>query len=368
MNTHKIGSIEAIALICIVMTNHILLNMPENIINSTGSSAWINVIFVSILAICFTLALCKLFEKFTGKDILDISEYVGGKWFKFIIGVAYLGLFLMISSTLLQYFSECLKLIYYHNTPVFVISFVFLLGATIANRSGIKAISNINLIIVPLALISMLVIFVSTVKSFSFERLFPILGYGIDATFLSGMSNLFAFGGIGLLYFIMPLLKNSKNFKKVSIIAIVISSIYLFLSVITLLLVFAFVTKTNQTLAIYSLSRTIEYGRFFQRTDALFIFLWILLVLSYLSVALAFSLNIFKKISNISNSKIMTFCFALLMFGIGMISTNIDIARFIHETIYKYYELSLVFVISFIILIIANIKIRKRPKKEVLSS
>lgn len=368
MNTHKIGSIEAIALVSIVMTNHILLNMPENIINTTGSSAWINVVFVSILAISITFLICKLFERFSGKDILDICEYVGGKWFKFVIGIAYLGLFLMISSTLLQYFSECLKLIYYHTTPVFVITFVFLLGTVVANRAGIKAISSINLIIVPLALISMLIIFASTVKYFSFERLFPIFGNGIDATFLSGISNLYAFGGISLLYFIMPLLKNNKNFKKVSIIAIVISSIYLFLSVITLLLVFAFVTKTDQTLAIYSLSRTIEYGRFFQRTDALFIFLWILLVLSYLSVALAFSLHIFKKISNINNSKMMTFCLALLMFGIGMISYNIDIARFIHETIYKYYELILVFGVSIIILIIANIKIRKKPKKEVVSS
>lgn len=368
MSVTKIGSIEAIALVCIIMANHILLNIPENIISSSGSSAWINVIFVSFLAILFTLLICKLLEKFTGKDILDICEYVGGKWLKFIIGIAYFCLFLMISSTLLQYFSECLKLIYFHTTPIFVITFVFLLGVSIANHSGIKAISNINLIIVPLVLISMLIIFVSTVKYFSFERLFPIFGNGIDVTFISGISNLYAFGGIGILYFLMPLLKNNKNFKKISIISIIISSIYLFLSVITLLLVFTFVTRTNQTLVIYSLSRTIEYGRFFQRTDALFIFLWILLLLSYLSVVLAFCLNIFKKVSNISNPKMMTFCFSLLMFGIGMISHNIDIARFIHGTIYKYYELILVFVISLVILIIANLKIRKRNKREVISS
>lgn len=368
MNTHKIGSIEAIALICIVMTNHILLNMPENIINTTGSSAWINVIFISIIAICFTLILCKLFEKFTGKDILDISEYVGGKWFKFIIGIAYIVLFLMISSTLLQYFSECLKIIYFKHTPIVLITFAFLLGVTIANRAGVKAISNVNLIIVPLVLISMLIIFASTAKSFVFERLFPILGNGLNATFFSGMSNLFAFSGIGLLYFIMPLLKNNKNFKKISIIAIVISSVYLFLSVITLLLVFSFVTKANLTLDIYSLSRTIEYGRFFQRTDALFILLWILLVLSYLSVVLALSLHIFKKISNISNLKIMTYCFIAIMFSAGLIINNVNIYKFIYGTVYRYYELILVFVVSFLILIIANIKIRKKPKKEVPTS
>ncbi len=368
MNVHKIGSIEAIALICIIMTNQILLNMPENIIHSTGSAAWINVIFISIVAICFTLLLCKLFEKFTGKDILDISEYIGGKWFKFLIGIAYIGLFLIIGGTLLQYFSESLKLIYFHNTPIFIITFVFLLGVVIANHTGLKAISNINLVIVPIVLFSMLIIFVSTSKLFVYERLFPILGHGVNATFFSGITNLFAFGGIAILYFIMPFLKNTKNFKKISVIAVVISSIYLFLSVTSLLLVFSFVTNTDQTLAIYSLSRSIEYGRFFQRTDALFILLWILLVFSYLSIVVGLVLSIFKKISNISNPKMMTYCVAILLFSIGLISSNISIAKFIQGTLYRYYELILVFIISFVILLIANFKIRRKQKKDVLSS
>lgn len=368
MNVHKIGSIEAIALVCIVMTNQILLNMPESIIHSTGSAAWINVIFISILAIIFTLLLCKLFQKFVGKDILDISEYVGGKWLKFLMGAAYIGLFVIISSTLLQYFSECLKLIYFRNTPIFLITFVFLIGVVIANRAGIKAISNINLIIVPLVLLSMLSIFFSTSKLFVFEQLFPIFGHGINATFFSGMSNLFAFGGISILYFIMPLLKNCKNFKKVSVIAIIISAVYLFLSVTSLLLVFSYVTDTSQTLGIYSLSRNIEYGRFLQRTDALFILLWILLLLSYLSIVLALVIHIFKKISNISNPKMMTYSFAILLFSVGLIVSDITIAKFIQETIYRYYELILVFGISFVVLLLANIKIRRKPKKDVLPS
>lgn len=104
MDIHKIGSFEAICLICIVMANHIIINIPETIIQSTGSSAWLNVIFISLLAIGFTFIVCKLFEKFAGKDILDLAEYIGGKWLKIIIGIAFIALFTLISSTLLQYF------------------------------------------------------------------------------------------------------------------------------------------------------------------------------------------------------------------------------------------------------------------------
>ena len=166
----------------------------------------------------------------------------------------------------------------------------------------------------------------------------------------------------------MPLLKNYKNFKKISSISIIISSIYLFLSVISLLMVFSFIDDTNQTLAIYSLSRIVEFGRFFQRTDALFILLWILLVLSYLSTVVFMCLYIFKKITHISNPNIMVYSFSILMFALSLISSNIATAKFIQVNIYRYFELILVFGISFIILIIANIKITMKNKKDVLLS
>ncbi|MBR6033333.1 MAG: GerAB/ArcD/ProY family transporter [Clostridia bacterium] len=121
----------------------------------------------------------------------------------------------------------------------------------------------------------------------------------------------------------MPVLKDFKKFKTISIISIIISAVYLLASVISLLLVFSYVSGTDQTIAIYSLTRTIEYGRFFQRTDAIFILMWILLVLSYLSIIVVLCLNIFKKISNISNSKAMVYSFSILLFSVCFFSQNV---------------------------------------------
>ena len=61
----KIGKIEAICLICIAITNQIILNMPKNIISSTGSSSWVNAMYISIIAIFIAWLIVKLFEKFT---------------------------------------------------------------------------------------------------------------------------------------------------------------------------------------------------------------------------------------------------------------------------------------------------------------
>lgn len=68
----------------------------------------------------------------------------------------------------------------------------------------------------------------------------------------------------------------------------IISSVYLLLSVICLLLVFSFITDSNETISIYLLVKTIRYSEFIQRANALFIFVWILSILSYVSIVIFF--------------------------------------------------------------------------------
>lgn len=64
MTEHKIGNIEAIALILTVMVNHIILNLPKSIIQSTSSGAIINVIFVSLVVLGIVYLISQLFKNF----------------------------------------------------------------------------------------------------------------------------------------------------------------------------------------------------------------------------------------------------------------------------------------------------------------
>ena len=45
LKVDKINTIEAVFLVIIVMLTHIILNLPNAILNSTGSAAILNVIY-----------------------------------------------------------------------------------------------------------------------------------------------------------------------------------------------------------------------------------------------------------------------------------------------------------------------------------
>lgn len=355
----KIGKLEAISLIVMVTINQIIFNLPNVIITSTGSSAWLNVITISIVAIIFCLLICKLFKPFPSKDIVDISEYLGNKKLKIIVGILYILFFIFLAAIILSYFSNSLKLIYFEKTPIIFLLLLFLIPVAYCVRLGIKSISHVNLMLTPIVLFSMLIILFATAKNFVPQRIFPILGFGADKTFLIGLNNIFTFSCFAYLYFLLPILKNPEEFKKIAVTSIIVSAVYIFLSVICLLMMFPYITFSDEMLSVYLLTRLIELGKFFQRVDAIFVFVWILSTFSFLSITLELVNRIFKKLTNIENHKEMTYSICFIVFSIALAFKGIDDMKFIQNTILKYTVISLVFVMSLVILILANLKYKK---------
>lgn len=367
MTEKKIGNIEAIAVVLTVMINHIILNLPKSIISTTSSGSIINVIFVTLIAFIIVYLISQLLKNFPGLDILDISKFLGGKILKFIIGALFLCYLIFTISIVLRSFSETLKIIFFPRTPVQIIMLLFLLAIVFVNKLGFQAIARSNLFFMPIILFSILFIFVANFGNYTVQRVFPLLGNGAVSTFLSGISNLFAFGGIAYLYFLPPHLKEQKDYTKIAFSAIGVSGIFLLMSVTTLLLLFPLLTSSEEILPLYLAARFIEFGRFFQRLDAVFVFTWIISMACYLSLALYFATNIFKKITNIQYSKWVIGLIASICFGIALIPQDLKQISFLENNVYKFIILILVIGVGLGILIFANIKNLILQKKKGLS-
>lgn len=351
----KIEKIEAIFLILIVMINKILLNIPKEIIRQSKTGAPINLIFTTILVILLTLLICKLFKKFPNEDIIDISEYIGKKTLKILIGTAFIILFTIIIITVIYEFSNLLELIYFPKTPAYLIFIIFLGCMGVANKMGFKAIIKANSVIIPVILLSLIIIFFGTFKDLNFTRLNPILGENIKKTFIDGSLNIFGYGGLLYLFFILPFLKEKKDFKIVALTSMIISGLFLIFTAIILLSIFPFIINSEEIMSMYLLTRCIELGKFLQRTDAIFIFLWIISAFSYLSISLMFVNNIFGKLTNCTKSHNYSYSFLGIFFALLVLFQNQSLFTFLETTFYKYFILILL-ALCLAILIIGNIK------------
>ncbi len=358
MYTEKIGYAEAIALINVVMINKIILNTPKDIIANTGSSAWLNVLYISLISVLVACIITHLLKKFPGRDILDISEFLGGKTLKGIIGIAYMILLVLLTTLVIKNLSETLKIIYFKTSPILYIVLFFIVSSIICSKYPIKVFAKANLIVTPIIFLSVIIILLSSIKNFMPQRIFPILGYGVDSTFFSGLSNIFSFSGMLYLLFLPPLLDKPEKMKRMSIIAITISAVYLFLSVTCLLLSLSFTFHSDESFSLYVLTRSLEYGRFIQRVDAIFILIWILAIISYINLPISLCVYIFKKLTNISDTSSISYSINLLILALCIIPIEYAIFANILGKFVQYSFLILFFAISIPILIFANLKLK----------
>lgn len=358
-NNFKLKKYQAIALIIIIMINKLILNVPFYIVDLVGNGAIVNIVYISIIDLIGLLVIIKLFEKFDGKDILDISEFVGTSKLKSIVGLLSIILLFSVAFITIIDFSNVLHTIYFSSFPLIYILVFFIVGILIANLINFRAISNIISLIAPFAIISILITFFARIGDFDTTNLTPVLGENYHTTFVIGLLNTFAMYFIVYIYFLKPLLQNQTEFKKISIISYIISVIMILLTVVPILTLFNTADGNEPINSLFLLARQIEFGNFIQRVDAIFIMLWILSIYAYLSFVIFLINRIIKKIINISNEKMLTFSTCSLLFGFALIPLNMSHIHFIEDTIYRYMVIGFIFGLGIILLIWANIKYRK---------
>ena len=261
-------------------------------------------------------------------------------------------------------FSETLQVIYFKTSPTIYIVLFFIVSCTIANRFPLKVIAKTNLIIVPVVFLSILIILISSIQEATPERIFPIMGYGVDKTFVSGLGNLFSFSSIAYLLFLNPVISKTSQFKKISIISITISGIYLFLSVTCILLSLPYTMQSGESFSLYLLTRNLQYGRFIQRMDAIFILIWIISTISYVSIAVNLSINIFRKLTNIVDTSSINYSINLFILSLLLIPVSFSALSNFIGNVFEVGCLIMIFGVSVLILILANFKVRYLNKKK----
>ena len=362
MQDSKLNDFEAISIVLTVFVSYTLVSVLKSLIDTTKSAVIINLIYIGVIAVLLTIFILRLITKFPNSDIIDISEFIGGTIFKKIIGIIFISYFIFTSSILLRNFSECLKIVYYPMTNVLFIILAFIVGISVVCRLRFSSFFKVNSFILLVFLASVFFVFLANCNNFSFTNIFPILGSGFIDIFVYGTGNLFAFAGIGVIYFLPPLLKNSSHIKKISLISLFIGIAYFIITTLTVLFLFSHSIEIDQISILYSITRNIEFIGFLERLDAAFVLIWILQVICFVTLNIHLSLNIFKKITKIKDTNPIAIPLTIITFTIALFPKNYAISYFLETVIYKYLNISIIFVLGISILIIANLKLRKKEK------
>lgn len=356
MKNSNLENIEAIAFIVILSINCMILSTSQILINTCASSSLLNVLFITFIILIITFFFCLLSKQFVGKDLLDISEFLGGKSLKIIIGIIFIAYFIFRASVFLKKISNCLQIVYYPMTHIIFIVALFCITTGIVINLKNNSLFKSAIFIFPILFITIILIFIGNSKNFNFENIYPIFGNGVKTTFLTGTSDIFAFCGFIYLFFLPSKLKNPEKITKISLISLSLSALFLFFSCANIMFLFGDQFSNTELFPLYVSVRSIEFGTFFQRLDSVFLFLCVLGFICALSFNAYIVTDILKNITCSSDSKPFIFAYLLTVFALSLTLKLNSTLTSLEDTISKILFIILALIIPFILLVFANIK------------
>lgn len=359
MTLTKLTSYEAICLIIILFLNTIIFELPNSFIKLCNSGAIINVIFVSILAFIFFFSTYKLLRNMNNTDLLTTSEFIGGIKLKKLIGISYISYIILYASTILRDFSETLHITFLYHLPLYIIIALLIIPAAFsAIQKNITFTTTI--FIIPFIIVSLIIVFFNIFYNLSISKLFPIFGHNLTSELISGSSNIFAFSGLGYIFFILPYLNQSDlNQGKTIKISFIIITLLLFFSILSLILGLPFVRYMTELSPIYLLTRSGEIGEFVESPEVLLLFIWILSLISLLSTTILSVKYLIRKTFNLPDTTDLVPLISNSIFLIAIIPNSISQIKYIEISIMKYFSIILIFIISGLIIFLGNQKYKR---------
>ena len=233
---------------------------------------------------------------------------------------------------------------------------MFIISLAFVNKLKFNSTLKVTSFVLPFVIMSILFLFLGNLPNFSMANFYPVLGESLYNTFIVGLKNIGIFGGISYIYFLPPLLKNPENFKKISIISILLSGLIVLVCVCIILFMFSSLKDSNEVMPLFVACRYIEFSIFFQRFESLILLIWTISFCCYLSIACKVSTLIFKDITNISDHSSLTYIFAILIFGVSLLPKTYAISTFFENNIYRYLRIFFAILFGTLILLFANKK------------
>lgn len=361
-NKIVLGRFEATAVTISLITTQLFLNYPRTMMESAWTAGWILSLYLGILALIVFAVIAKLYSNFDGKDILDIGEYIGGNIGRIITGLFILVLLLSIMPLILREFSENMKIISLPTTPISFVEFFFLAGILAGAYMGMEAIVRFAAIAVPIIAAGLLIIISGSSQYFDLSRITPVLGNGPIEIFGKSLTRISVYAGLISPILLYPFIKTKRNFKSVGYWSIIISTLFFTIGVLAFSLVYEYPTGTESFLPIYELARLVDYGRFFQRIESIFVLIWAMSALLHLSILMFLTVHIFAKTFSLAYRKPLIFPFAIIVFSLSLMPHNLVSAIDLETNYFRNYAWILSFLMPIVVLAIAQIK-KKNTKK-----
>ncbi|MCM3389873.1 spore germination protein [Ureibacillus chungkukjangi] len=331
--------------------------------------AWLAVLIGLAGGCCLFWIYHSLYSYYPDIPLTEYIQRILGSFLGKVLAFFYVLYFMYIAARVLRDFGEMLIIVFYPQTPLFVMNALMVLVVVYTIRKGIEVLARAGeLLFIFMMLIGISCIFLITVSGIiDISNLEPLLEEGVKPVIKTAFTQtlFFPFGEVIVFAMILPYLNQASKAMKTGILGLGLSGLIIALIIAMNISVLGINLISRSHFPLLSTIQTIEFAGFLQRLDITFMLCTVVAgffkISLYFYASLAGTANLFK----IKNSAQLAFPLGLLLLVI-----SISIASNFSEHVYEglqivplYLHLPFQVIIPGLLLIIAFFKNRKKQRK-----
>ncbi|MDU1443910.1 MAG: endospore germination permease [Clostridium cochlearium] len=254
-----------------------VFSIPRDLTTIVGVDGWISIIIGGVITYISAYLIYKCIEKSDYKDCYHMFQDSFGKIIGNIIGFSIVIYSLLFISIALRTFTEEIKMYLLQDTPTEFIFTVMILSGIYLIRAELEHLIRFNEISFWIMFVPIIFVLLVSIYDVDFTNLLPVLKNEPLSYFKGSINIFYRFGGIGILFMIIPILKNKNKAPKVIKKSILFTSV--FYVVIFVLSIGTFGEEQSKMLlwpTITMISSINIPGSFIQKWEGIVMAIWIM--------------------------------------------------------------------------------------------
>ncbi|QUL98309.1 MAG: GerAB/ArcD/ProY family transporter [Candidatus Fermentithermobacillus carboniphilus] len=299
----RIDWVEAAGLVVTFEITKAFLVFPEKIAKEGLTAAWTIPLVSGLLASLFIWVLVVVSKAHPGMNLIQITNYLAGPTVGFIAGVALYLYLMIIIVTGFREVADVLITVYMPLTPLgFFLASAYAVVFYVAFQNT-ETLARISVLTSTVVVGMAIILAALSIGRYNTDLVFPPLGPGLIPLFKKYGVRQSIYGEFLSLGMIAAYLREPRQVGKVAAVSLGISIFTFTLVVLTCQMVFPIPSLLRVSAPFLRVARVIKLGRFFQRLDSLFVFVWLGVSLLQAAVAIYLASLVLATVFHLQSHK-----------------------------------------------------------------
>lgn len=301
-----------------------VFSFPRDVTVTAGTDGWIITLVSGAISYLLIYIAIKAVKNNDYGKLYYILRFNFGKFIGSILGLIFIAYNIFAVSIGMRVFIEVIKMYLLQRTPTEFLILVTILTGIYIVRGEIENLVKFNEISFCIMFIPIIFVFLLTLNRTDFTNIFPVLSNTPDEYVKALKTTIYSFGGIEIVYLMLPFMKNKKSIPKIALRSIMFITIFYAVVVIFCLAVFAKEQTKTLLWPTITLIKSIDIpGTFIERWEGVVMALWVIFYFTTFINSYYLSADVLKDMFKLHDIKLSSALLIPFIYAIALYPENI---------------------------------------------